>query len=210
MALPTPQECGLPAKFDSWRPNQESMLNVILTSRKRITTLCAPTGSGKSPIAVAAALLSKVPTCIVTESRGLQDQYTREYEEIGMVDLRGRANYPCTLRDDHTCEDGFASRCPYRGTVSCPASQAEMRAAVSSLVVTNYAKWTATKMFGTGMSHFKQVIFDEAHSAPDALARAMQVTLHHREVEETLRLQFPALSSDVSDVGQMQIFKHWA
>lgn len=165
-----------------------------------------PTGSGKTPLIVAMALLSKQPTCIVTESRALQDQALSDFASIGLVDIRGRRNYPCLLRDDYTCEDGYEARCPHKGTISCPSSQAEMRAAASPLVITNYDKWMAAKKFGQGMSHFTRLILDEGHAAPDALARNMQVTLHAREIEEVLGLDFPP-SSRAED---MVVWKAWA
>lgn len=81
-----------------------------------------------------------------------------------------------------------------------------MRAATSWLVVTNYDKWTAARKFGQGMAHFQQVVFDEGHSAPDAVGRAMQVVLHPKEIEETLRLNFPSQS----EAAEMVNWKEWA
>lgn len=190
MKIPSPADCGLPANFNRWRSNQEEAISRLLDPSKRVAAICAPTGFGKSAVNVGAALLSKEPTLIVTDSRGLQDQYMTEFESIGMVDIRGRNNYTCDLKDDYTCEEGYAARCPYKGTIGCPASKAEMKAATSSLGVTNYAKWTASKMFGQGMGHWKRLIFDEGHSAPDALSRAVQVVLNHREIEEGLQISF--------------------
>lgn len=155
---------------------------------------------------MAFALLSGQSTCIVTDNRGLQDQLMDDFAPIGLVDIRGRRNYVCPLRNDYTCEEGYAARCPHKGSVACPSSQAEMRAASSMLVVTNYDKWTASKRFGAGMDHFQQVVFDEGHKSPDALARAMQVTLHSHEVEEVLGLEFPAHDQ----AGEMVNWKAWA
>lgn len=176
----------------------------MITSQKRVTTLSAPTGFGKSPAYIAYALLSGKPTCIVTSSRGLQDQLMQDYASIGLVDIRGRSNYRCDMREDYTCEDGYSSRCPYKGTIGCPASQAEMRAATSSLVVTNYDKWTSSRKFGQGMAHFQQVIFDEGHDSPDALARAMQVYISNEDIEKVLGLDFPFTVESLSS------WKRWA
>lgn len=159
-----------------------------------------------SPAVVAAALMSGLPTCIVTNSKGLQDQYSKDFKSIGMVDLRGRSNYKCGLKPDYTCEEGHAYRCPMKGSISCPATQAEIRASLSSLVVTNYAKWTSVRKYGQGMSHFQQVIFDEGHDCPEALASAMQVILHYKEIEDTLKLSFPA----GADAENMSVWKIWA
>lgn len=204
MNLPSPREVGLPDKYTEWRPSQEDALHRLLSSTKRVKVLSMPVGSGKTAVVITYAVITKVPTCIVTENRGLQDQYLADGRGCGMVDIRGRHNYTCDMREDYTCEEGHAARCPYKGTVACPSSAAEMRAAISLLVVTNYSKWTASRKFGKGMDHFKQVVFDEGHTAVDAVGRAMQVILHHREIEETLGIDFPRITDD------MLIWKSWA
>lgn len=196
----------MPPKFETWRPAQEEALRWLLSRTRRVKALSAQTGFGKTAVYVAYAILTKKPTCFVTDSRALQDQLMDDYESIGLVDIRGRRNYPCDMRNDYTCEDGYASKCPHKGTIACPSSQAEMRAAVSWLVVTNYDKWTAAKKYGQGMEHFQQVVFDEGHTAPDALARAMQVVLHPREIGERLGLEFPSQSQALEFVN----WRPWA
>lgn len=164
--LPTPQQLGLSSKFDKWRAGQEEGLDVIITSQKRAKVICGPTGWGKSPVAVAAALISQKPTCIVTATNGLLQQYMSDYQNLGMVSLMGKRQYKCDFKPEdptYTCEEGQAVRCPYKGSIGCPASQAEIAAATSPLVVTNYAKWCKSKVYGQGMAHFQQVIFDEGH-----------------------------------------------
>lgn len=206
MRVPSPQELGLPAKFDSWRPNQEEALGRLLQSTKRVKALCAPTGFGKTAVYIAYALITQQNTCFVTDSRALQDQLMFDFAEIGLVDIRGRRNYVCDLKPDYTCEEGYATRCPYKGTVMCPSSQAEIRAACSPLVVTNYDKWTSARKFGQGMNHFQQVVFDEGHEAPAALARAMQVELNEKEIGERLHMDFPKPSQAEEFVN----WKPWA
>lgn len=176
----------------------------MITSQKRVTAISAPTGFGKSPVYIAHALLTGVPTCIVTNSRGLQDQLMRDYSSIGLVDIRGRANYRCELREDYSCQEGYVSHCPYKGSIGCPASLAEIRAASSPLVVTNYDKWTASRAFGMGMGHFQQVIFDEGHDAPDALARSMQIYVSIEDIEKKLVLDPP------TNVDSFLEWKLWA
>jgi Rad3-related DNA helicase len=202
--IPSPRELGFPPKFQEWRTAQIEAIRLLLRSTHRVKVISMPTGGGKSAIYVAYALLTKRPTCIVTESRGLQDQLQEDFQSIGLVSLKGRDNYRCQLRQDYTCQDGFAARCPYKGSHMCPASQAGMRAAASNLVVTNFAKWTTSKRFGQGMEHFEQVIFDEGHAAPEAIAQAMQVVLHHKEIEDTLGVNFPVPTAEMED------WKKWA
>ncbi len=204
--LPTPHEIGLPEQFDKFRPGQEQHLDFLRNTRTRIKAACIPTGGGKSVDVVADALLSGEPTAIVTASKGLQDQYMTDFQSIGMVDLRGRNNYSCHMKEGYTCEDGHAARCIYKGTVACSSSKAEMMSATSSLVVTNYSKWTASKCFGTGLNHIKRVVFDEAHHAPNAIASAMQVELNYKEIEDTLGVSFPR----GHDSEDMNVWRQWA
>lgn len=204
LKIPTPQALGLPEKFEAWRPTQTEAIRLYMNSPNRVKVVSMPTGGGKSAIYIAVIALSKKPTCIVTESRGLQDQLEEDFGGMGLVSLKGRDNYRCTLRDDYTCQDGYAARCPHKGSHMCEASAAGFRAAASSMVVTNFAKWTTAKRFGTGMDHFTQVIFDEGHSAPDAISHAMQVVLHHREVEGELGMDFPPPGTEMVD------WKMWA
>lgn len=173
-------------------------------SKSRIIAVSAPTGFGKSPAYVAHAILSGEPTCIVTNSRGLQDQLMRDFKEIGMVDIRGRSNYQCEAREDYTCQEGHATRCPYKGTVGCPSSKAEMQANSSSLVVTNYDKWITSRRFGQGLTHFTQVIFDEGHDAPDAVAKAMLIEITNQDITKTLEVDYPLHSDNLGS------WKLWA
>ena len=180
------------------------MIARALTDDKRVTAMCAPTGIGKLVVIVAIALISKKPTCIVTNSKGLQQQAMDEFASVGLVSLLGRNNYTCGMREDWTCEDGYPAQCPYKGTPMCPSSQAEMRAAVSYLVITNYSKWTSSKKYGQGMNHFTQVIFDEAHYSYEALSAAMQVKLNQKEIERTLGVEF------LTEVDDFKPWKTWA
>lgn len=206
MRIPTTRELGLPEKFERWRPVQEEGVTTLSRYHavKRHKALCSPTGSGKSGTFVGHAVISREPTAIVTLTKGLQDQYARDFKDMGMVDLRGRDNYPCTYKDDYTCEQGYAANCPYRGTGMCPSDAQRMKAALSSLVVMNYKMWTSNRKFGLGLDHFTQVIFDEAHAIPEALADAMQVKLQPHEIEEDLGVDFPAKPLD------MRVWRPWA
>ena len=206
----SPTELGLPDKFQDWRANQAEGVDLASNNPGRITVICAPTGFGKELLCVSTARLAGVPTCIVTDTRGLQDQYLHAYKHIGIADVRGQRNYTCSYRADYTCEEGFSSRCPYKGSVMCPSSQAEIRASTSPLVLTNYAKWTSSKRYTSKriinvFSHIQQVIFDECHAMPDALEEALQVMLNYREINN-LGMDFP----QGADADDMKEWRLWA
>jgi Rad3-related DNA helicase len=203
--IPNPVECGLPEKFTAWRPQQEHAIEAMKGATKRVTALSAPTGFGKSPAYVAHALLSGLPTCIITNSRGLQTQLMNDYASIGMVDIRGKSNYQCGMRDDYTCQEGGAARCPFKGSMTCPASQAEARATGARLVVTNYDKWiSCSRQTDNWMAHFSQIILDEGHDAPDALAKHMSFVITPEDVEKVLQMRWPMSTENIGS------WKGWA
>lgn len=212
MKIPSPQQLGLPEKFQDWRSNQEDAIEKCLMGSKRETVISAPTGFGKTGVVLGVASMAwkvfKESTCIVTATKGLQDQYLEDGESLGVADLRGRDNYICEMRRDvnFTCSQGYNARCTYKGTPMCPASQAEMRAAISPIVLTNYDKWTSSKKYGQGLNHISRVIFDEGHHMPEALARAMQLTFHSKEIEQDLKINFPG----GSELEDMREWKQWA
>ncbi len=201
-----PITLGLPEKFSKWRTNQEEAVNSLLHSPKRTSILNAPTGFGKSGVIIGEALASGKRTCILTATRSLADQYLSEFKDCGLADLRGRSNYQCEMREDFTCEQGRNARCPYWGSVTCPCSSAEMEFRASKLCITNYPKWLSTSKFDTPLMGFQQLIMDEGHEVPDALADSLQVTLQHREIEEKLGIPF----LDGTEAEEFWNWKRWA
>lgn len=204
--VPTPHEIGLPAKFSKWRNGQSDAIHSSMVSDKRFDVVCAPTGFGKSPCYVAMALLSGGRACIVTSTKGLQEQLMDDFGPIGLVDIRGKANYQCASRPGWTCEDGHSGGCTKRGSSSCCYSAAYNAARTSRLVVTNYKYWIAVHKYGLGLGKFDIVIFDEAHGCLNELADSLQVRISHHEVEEMLGSNFPATSESDDGSG----WKCWA
>jgi ATP-dependent DNA helicase DinG len=187
----SPIEMGFPAKFDKWRKNQPETIEASLTSNKRVVAHCSPTGSGKSQCYMSEAILAGGRTCFLTGTKGLQDQNVKSYSSIGLVDIRGKANYNCTHRPDWTCKDGHAGSCPYKGSTECGYSLAYNTARGAKLVQTSYDFWISIHRYGLGLGEFDRLVIDEGHLAPDKVAESMQVTLSHNEVCYMLGVDFP-------------------
>lgn len=192
----TPHELGFPEKFHRWRDNQVDAIEKSIVCDKRVVANCAPTGFGKSPSYMAQAILEGGRTCILTGTKGLQDQLVKDFKSVGLVTIKGKDNYPCNYKPEWTCKDGHAGSCAYRGTSSCPYTQAYNVARASKYVITNYKFWIAIHRYGTGLGIFDRIVLDEAHLAPDEVAESMQVQLSFREVEDILGSNFPKGSPD--------------
>jgi ATP-dependent DNA helicase DinG len=86
--------------FPTLREKQSFVLkeiDVALASGYRYIILEAPTGFGKSPVAMAVALaLGTSYTC--TSTNDLQTQYARDFPFVRVA--KGKNNFPCAVKDD--------------------------------------------------------------------------------------------------------------
>lgn len=205
----TPSELGFPAKFREWRPNQADAINRILDCGKRFVGLSLPTGDGKSGVYVAAAVASGRRAVVLTSTKQLQTQLLSDFASLGMVDVRGRANYSCSMGPDINCEIGSLCRCRDAtptdlGPPSCPYRAAVYAASRSNLVVTNYSYWVFLNAYSEGLGSADLLVCDEAHNAPDEVCSAMTVTFDPEDVFRRLNADWPR------DVDDMESWRAWA
>lgn len=188
-----------------------------------------PTGSGKSLTYIAAALLSKgvKRALVLTSTKGLQDQVERDFNPMGLVDVRGQRNYVCTALDPggaldryarssraglHSCDEGpchMGVPCTLRPQRGGPAVRPECLyyraiydAKQAPLVITNYSYWMSSAAYGQGLGEFEMIILDEAHNAEKELEGflSFQVT-----DDDALNVQSVLLGSD-----DIQDWINWA
>jgi Rad3-related DNA helicase len=86
--------------FPTVREKQKKVLDMIdsaIKSGYRQIFLEAPTGFGKTPVAITLArYLGSSHIC--TATKDLQTQYRRDFPFI--VDVKGRSNFPCIVKED--------------------------------------------------------------------------------------------------------------
>ena len=86
----------------------EFIQNTIDEGQKKIIMIQAPTGFGKSWIALALARQDK--TSILTSTVDLQDQYKSEFAFLPVV--KGKTRFPCKQHyEEKTCADGYCDNC---------------------------------------------------------------------------------------------------
>jgi len=94
--------------FDEFRRYQKETLNEIQKAHNeniKFFLLEAPTGFGKSAISI--SLLKYFGDgYIVTSEKVLQQQYMKDFESHGLVEIKGRSNYVCSRDKTKNCESG--------------------------------------------------------------------------------------------------------
>jgi ATP-dependent DNA helicase DinG len=180
-----PSSFGLPQRFESWRRNQFEAMTWASSVPQRFVALNMPVGSGKSLVYMTAGVIADPwKVCVLTSTRGLQDQLLRDFGEIGLVDVRGQSNYVCKLEADEgrdwvkvdqgICHLGVS--CIFR-VKGCHYHDAVRRAAQSRLVETNYPFWLTCNAYGEGLGRVDMLVMDEAHEAPNELADFLAIRI---------------------------------
>ena len=205
--LPSPSDLLGSGQISSWYPGQYDLLTQSLDwyhSPARFLGMAAPTGSGKSLLALLLSRLSGARTVIITATKGLQGQYLRDCLSMGGVVVKGQNNFPCILvnglnADEGPCHDGVTcavkERCPYR---------VQLKAAMDSkLVITNYAYWLAQTNFSQGLGDAGLLILDESHQAFGAMESYLTIFLSRLDLQP-IGIDFP------ESADQWGAWRSWA
>lgn len=154
--------------------------------------LCAPTGTGKSYIAICLALAYK-SSSVLTATTDLQEQYLRDFPFVKTI--KGRRNFQCLKITNRkvTCDkisgslcynknDGFCEYYPYPDSFSvenhslnekivyngnrdvlCEYYKQKFEALLASHTVFNYHEYLALLKYTNQIPHRAVMICDEAH-----------------------------------------------
>lgn len=157
--------------FSSYRPHQKETIEKIQALFYRGVKdiiIEMPTGSGKSPVAIACGLWSANAYCL-TSQKILQDQYVRDFTEDHRISvLKGRGNYECSFLGAPTmcneCYEPARKDCYRDGT--CLYQIAKTRTASAEVALMNYAYFLSVIECDPRQTFKKRklLILDEAHN----------------------------------------------
>ena len=197
----TPRELELPVQ--DWRRYQEQALIDIVSSSEPVIIVEAPTGAGKSLLAVAAArLIGARQTAIVCHTKQLQAQYKSVFGDL--AEVTGRGNHPCLIQNS-TAED---APCTVLGPKSCevvgkcPYYQQLFRALEAPISLHNYAYWMNVndRLF----NDLDLLVLDECHLAEDQLRKSVEIGITPAKV-------YRATESKLPDYGEDYVkWREWA
>lgn len=201
VGLPAPSHLLGHPQFTGWYPGQEKALLEILdwlNGPERFLCVNAPTGSGKSLLAVLSAHLGSRRAAILTVTKGLEKQLEGDFRRVGMVDIEGQSNYPCreqqekasigVMADQGPCHARYFCRYKYGG---CDYYDTLRSAKRSGLLVTNYAYYLNQVGHSDGVGARDLLVCDEAHLAFQALEGFLRITVRESDLKP-LEIPLPA------------------
>jgi len=196
--------------FPVVRPAQEQAFQAIeqaYRENKKFIIIEAPTGSGKSGIAIAAGSHAKTQPVrpgfeagayILSPQKSLTAQYMGDFESIGLKELKGRSNYTCTeFVDDETgkfvdCETGgmlcrtekSEDEEGKKGCSFCPYKEAKKLFVKNPLGVTNFAYYLGETTHAGQLSPRKMLILDEGHNTEGQILSQADTVINRFRCEE--------------------------
>ena len=178
---------GIPDFYSTWRPGQREAVEWLVPQLKNggKAALDAPTGSGKSLTAIAAAKLAGKRALVVVSTKQLEMQYHDCFPDA--VVIFGRDNYPCprfpgTELTAASCT--HRRHCPCPKIDQCPYRIQKRKALAADLAIVNYAFFLNEANHVGAFSGWELIIFDEADLAEGELMKYVSVTLTRHQLEQ--------------------------
>ncbi|MDP2726935.1 MAG: DEAD/DEAH box helicase, partial [Dehalococcoidia bacterium] len=181
----------------------EWILERLFTPEPRFLALSAPTGSGKSLLAVLSAILYGQRSIILTATKALQEQYSHQLGDLNpeplldLVDIRGTGSYRCQMDHSVTADLGPCRVGVQCSALYCPHKSALGAAMKASQVLTNYACWmyNSEKLSEPEKNEVGLLVLDEAHKAHSQLSEFRAVEFQASMLEE-YELDIPEPTTD--------------
>ena len=192
--------------FDEVRNAQSLALDAIeraYRENKKFIIIEAPTGVGKSGIAIAAASHAKtIPTYgafeagayILSPQKTLTAQYMKDFASLGLLELKGKANYWCSefdtdcdtaglLHAGRPDEDAGDNR---SNDDCCEYKHAKRAFRACPMGVTNFAYYLNETQYSGQLKNRQMLILDEGHNTEGQILGFTDTEITPKRCEEIL------------------------
>ncbi len=200
-SAPTPQSPPETPQFPNaaYSPRQREAVGAArgaYARGKRFVVIEAPTGAGKSGIAVTLAREAK-NAYILTAQKILQDQYIRDFPDLAVV--KGRSNYPCLVMDTHAGAAPCLAGKKFPACDDCTYLIAKDDALHASIATLNYPYFMGEINHAGAFQKRDLLILDEAHNTEEMLMRFVEVLVSRTTLARAgIDIEFPQIS-DLED-----------
>lgn len=174
--------------FPEIREQQKEAINKLnkVSGNKKYVFLELGTGVGKSPIAV--GICETLGSgYILTTTKQLQDQYSRDFAKRSFTHIKGRGNYLCDFVDGKiSCDAAPCISDPdlhkmCMATNSCSYHKLRVKAKNSATMCTNYAFFFRCSDCGEWLDKRDVIVFDECHNIETQLIGFAEIELTPQE-----------------------------
>ncbi len=195
-------ETSSPSQFfpyAAYRPGQREALDAArgaFARGKRFVVIEAPTGAGKSGIAVTLAREAK-NAYLLTAQKILQDQYLRDFPDLAVV--KGRSNYPCLVMDTHAGAAPCLAGKKFAACDDCTYLIAKDDALHAGIATLNYPYFMGEINHTGAFQKRDLLILDEAHNTEEMLMRFVEVMVSKNTLARAgIDIDFPSIT-DLED-----------
>jgi len=164
--------------YSSWRKYQRQAVGKIVNANNKFVVLDAPTGAGKSIVAMSIAKLTGGRAYYLVGTIDLQEQLLRDFPFLAI--LKGRNNFKCLLKNvscDQCMYSYIKKPCPEKE--NCPYYIHKEKAKESRFVIWNYPMFLTNQTFVGDFPPADLLICDEAHLLESALMGFVNVRFDH-------------------------------
>lgn len=198
-------------------PVQWEAIEFAVDCDKRFAAMCVSTGVGKSLIAMTIAKFTGLRTCILTGTKGLQDQYVSQFGKYGLVEIKGRNNYQCVEYANLDCRAGSTMKCACTGGKGCEYERARDRAKNSQIVIANYAYWMTVNDKANGLQRSEReadlygdnpiecLILDECHCSDGWLEGYLTTKLYEKDIEKWADKKIGVDAGEWRDIAKIAV-----
>jgi len=209
-----------PQKYDKIRDQQREALDFIIDNieDKRFFILQAPTGIGKSAIALTLSkwIQDHMPAenqkgaYLVTTQKILQNQYIDDFPEI--ANIWSKSNYQCIHRNKMSCLEGQLlskiftnSKESQNCTNQCIYTRAMREFFKNPIGVTNMAYMLNQIEYNyhsenASMPQRQLLVIDECHNLEQSITDFVVARVTKRHCEEDIGIAFPEITDNLSKV----------
>lgn len=176
----------VPGLYPSWKRGQLSCIRQIQDSTEPIIALRAPTGFGKSAVAIAVNLLNGGKCLNLTQTIQLGEQYLKDFISLDLKTVKGRSNFPCTIipaknASEAPCVGGM--KCKFKSG-GCDYYDQKIEASDANIVAMNINYFLFEANYAGTFSNKDVLFIDEAHKLDSALRSFIEVRLSKRRFKE--------------------------
>ncbi len=198
------------------RKEQTAAIDQILeafSQGKRFFALEAGTGVGKSAIAVTIARALSADNQVhdgyengaifTTTQKLLQDQYERDFANLGMRSIKSASNYQCQYKRFNKCSDSLTElKLEEKGTkfwntctFNCVYRSAKQSFMDAPMSVTNFPYLLTESNYNGKIKPRKLLVIDEAHNVETELSKFIEIAVTERFAKSVLKLDMPEIGT---------------